>query len=408
VTAGQVLRPGAPMALEGIRVLDLTWVIAGPVATRFLADFGAEVIKLESERSMDPGRMGGPWLHGINTAPDGGGGFTLLNRNKLGATLNLKHPEGKELFKRLAAVSDVVVNNYSAGTMDGFGLGWEVLREVNPRLVMAEMSGMGQEGPYREHFCYGHTLLAVGGEYDLTGYPDGPPIMPGYTYADFASPTIGAFAIVSALISRQTTGKGQYIDLAQVQMTASLTSEAQLAALAGAPPVRRMGNHEPGAMVSGCFRCAGDDQWCVIVVRTEEEWRALRSVAGEDRLPAEADEWDTLKVEAAIEKWTQRLSAREVMETLQAAGVEAGRVQNARDLVEDDEHLRERGYFTTYQHLLGEEAFVDGVPFKMSATPGSVRRAGPGYGIDNEYVFGDILGLPLAEIVRLREAGVIA
>jgi benzylsuccinate CoA-transferase BbsF subunit len=267
---------------------------------------------------------------------------------------------------------------------------------------------MGQEGPYREHFCYGHTLLAVGGEYDLTGYADGPPIMPGYTYADFASPTIGAFAIVSALISRQTTGEGQYIDLAQVQMTASLTSEAQLSALAGGPPVRRSGNTEPGALVHGCFRCAGDDEWCVIAARSDDEWRALREVVGEHRLPESPGSLPSLKIEEILEEWTKSRSSREVMERLQAAGVEAGRVQSAKHLVEDDEHLRERGYFVTYQHLLGEEAFVDGVPFKMSETPGSVRRAGPAYGVDNEYVFGDILGLPREEIFRLREAGVIA
>jgi crotonobetainyl-CoA:carnitine CoA-transferase CaiB-like acyl-CoA transferase len=395
------------LALEGARVIDMTWVIAGPVATRMLADQGAEVIKLESKRSIDPGRMGGPWLHDINTFPDGGGSFSNLNRNKLGATLNLKTPEGKTLFQQLAAISDVVVNNYRAGTMQSFGLGYDVLREINPRIIMCEMSGMGQVGPYSGHVTYGQTLMAVAGCYEMTGEPDGSPMLPGYTYADFASPIIGAFAIGSALYWRTHSGRGQYIDLSQFQITASLMAESQLEALVNGSVRTRQGNFEPGAIIHNCFACSGEDSWCAIVVRTPEEWAALRSVTG-SILPEDPSTVERTRLEASVETWTRTLDARTVMDSLQAVGVEAGRVQSAKDLVEDDEQLRARDYYAWYDHILGEKAIVDGIPYKMSLTPGAIRRGGPAYGIDNDYVFGELLGLASGRIAELRADNVIA
>lgn len=397
------------LTMEGVRVLDLTWVYAGPICTQLLADQGAEVIKLESERSMDVGRAGGPWLHGMNTSPDGGGGFTRLNRNKRAITLNLKQPEGKELFKQLVAESDVLVNNYTAGTLKRFGLGWDVLRDINPRFIMCECSGMGQTGPYAGHAAYGQTLLALAGAYDLTGYPDSHPVMPAYTYADFASPTVAAFAVASALIWRQQSGLGQYIDLSQFEVTASLLAEAQFEYLINGTERTREGNAEPGCLVHNVFRCAGDDAWCAIVVRTPDEWSTFRAIAGDSRLPETIDPaGDIDLLEALIEEWTESRTSSEVMEMLQAAGVEAARIQNTADIVDGDPHILERGYFETYEHVLGDQVRVDGVPFKMSLTPAHVRKPGPTYGGDNDYVFGEILGLSAERINNLRQAGVLA
>jgi crotonobetainyl-CoA:carnitine CoA-transferase CaiB-like acyl-CoA transferase len=396
------------LTLEGVRVLDLTWVYAGPVCTQLLADQGAEVIKLESERSMDVGRAGGPWLHDTNTSPDGGGGFTRLNRNKRAITLNLKEPEGRKLFTQLVAESDVLVNNYTAGTLKRLGVGWDVLREVNPRLIMCECSGMGQTGPYSGHVAYGHTLLALAGAYELTGYPDSHPVMPAYTYADFASPTIAAFAVTSALIWRKHSGLGQYIDLSQFEVTASLLADAQFEYLVNGTQRTREGNAGLGSLIHNVFRCAGEDAWCAIVIRTPSEWSAFRAIADNPLLPEDINLTDDIpSLESLIEQWTESRSSAEVMETLQAAGIEAGRVQNTADIVDGDSHIQERGYFETYEHLLGEQVRVDGVPFKMSLTPAHVRKPGPTYGGDNGYVFGELLGLSPERINDLRRANVI-
>ena len=400
--------PTGKLTLEGVRVLDLTWVYAGPVCTQLIADQGAEVIKLESERSMDVGRAGGPWLNGMNTSPDGGGGFTRLNRNKRAITLNLKQPEGNELFKRLVAESDVLVNNYTAGTLKRMGVGWDVLRDVNPRLIMCECSGMGQTGPYAGFAAYGQTLLALAGAYELTGYPDSHPVMPAYTYADFASPTIAAFAVTSALIWRKHSGMGQYIDLSQFEVTASLLAEAQFEYLVNGTERTRQGNAAPGTLIHNVFRCTGDDAWCTIVVRTPAEWTALRAIIEDARLPETISlDCDIEAVEGLIERWTESQNSAAVMDTLQAAGIEAGRVQNTADIVDGDPHVQERGYFETYEHLLGERVRVDGVPFKMSLTPAHVRKPGPTYGGDNDYVFGELLGLSAERINELRQSGVI-
>jgi crotonobetainyl-CoA:carnitine CoA-transferase CaiB-like acyl-CoA transferase len=400
-----------PLALEGVRVLDLTWIIAGSQCSKLLADQGAEVIKLESTRSMDPVRQGGPWLNGVNTQPDGGGYFTLHNRNKLGATLDLQSDEGRALFLRLVAISDVVVNNYSAGTLERMGLGYDVLREANPGIIAAELSGMGQTGPYARHVAFGHTLLALSGAYDLTGFPDGPPFMPGYTLADFAGATIGALAICAALHHRRKTGAGQYLDLGQLQIAALLTGEEQLEWLVNGQVARRAGNSEPGALLHGCFACAGDDEWCVIAVWTDDEWHALAKALGGPPALRVQGALDRLRqrdeVERTVEAWTRQRPASEVMETLQAAGVEAAMVQTNRDLLEDDAHMAARGFYEQVPHLLGGTHPLEGIPFKMSETPAHLRSAGPVYGGDNNYVFGELLGLDAGEIQRLRESGVI-
>lgn len=169
----------------------------------------------------------------------------------------------------------------------------------------------------------------------------------------------------------------------------------------------RSGNREPSALVHNCYRCAGDDRWCVIAVYTEDEWDRLRSVVG-DALPESPWGVSTLAIDEAIEHWSVSRTPDEVMSQLQAAGVEAARVQDSRDIVERDEHLRARGYFETYTHILGDEVKIEGVPFKLSKSPGRVRQGGPMYGVDNPYVFGQILGLADAEIARLTNEGAIA
>jgi crotonobetainyl-CoA:carnitine CoA-transferase CaiB-like acyl-CoA transferase len=372
------------LPLEGVRVLDLTWVIAGPVCTRMLADQGAEVIKVESFATMDPIRMSGQWLHGVNTAPDGGATFTHYNRNKRSATLNLKTPRGRELLLELAKKSDAIVNNYSAGVMERLGLGCEVLRELNPRLVVAELSGMGQTGPYRSHVAFGMTLMALSGAYELTGYPDGTPFMPGYTFTDFAAAAMGAFAIIAALRHRDRTGEGQYLDLGQFQMGAALFAEEQFEYLVTGKKRTREGNREEGALVHGVYRCLGADDWCTIAARTDEEWGTLVRLGvipgwmDRDRRAGAFDpSSQSADVDAAVEAWTLGRDALEVMLELQREGIDAARVQTAAHLVRDDAQLAAREWFQTFTHLSGEEVGIDGMPFRMSETQRAHHTGGP-------------------------------
>jgi crotonobetainyl-CoA:carnitine CoA-transferase CaiB-like acyl-CoA transferase len=191
-------------------------------------------------------------------------------------------------------------------------------------------------------------------------------------------------------------------------MTSALFAESQQAALFGLPNPGRQGNREPGFLLHGVFRCKGEDEWCVIAIRDEDEWATFRRVAGDGVLPEKTIAVGDDQLEETVEAWTRLRGSREIMETLQAAGLEAGRVQSAREMVDEDPHLRARGYLAPYDHLLGQTALADGPTYGLSATPGSIRRAGPVYGGDNEYVFGEVLGLELADIHRLRESGVIA
>jgi crotonobetainyl-CoA:carnitine CoA-transferase CaiB-like acyl-CoA transferase len=407
------MTPGS-LPLEGVRVLDLTWVIAGPVCTKMLADQGAEVIKIESAATMDPIRMSGQWLHHVNTAPDGGATFSHYNRNKRSATLNLKHPEGRALLLELAKKSDAIVNNYSAGAMARLGLGFEELHAANPRLVVAELSGMGQTGPYSRYVAFGMTLMALAGAYELTGYPDGIPFMPGYTFTDFAAASMGAFAIIAALRWRDQGGEGQYLDLGQFQMGAALFADEQFEYLVTGNEPGRQGNFEEGALVHGVYRCAGEDAWCTIAARTREEWQILARLGVippwlDERYEhvAAAPAVSRAEVDAAVEAWTLTRDKLAITTLLQDAGVDAAPVQTADDLVHADPQLAAREWFQEYTHLSGEQVGIDGMPFRMSATPARVRSGGPLWGADNQYVFGELLGLSEAEIRRLEDAGVI-
>jgi len=411
----QAAPPPASLPLAGYRVVDLSWVIAGPACTKFLADQGAEVIKVESERLSDAVRHFGPWLDGKNTAPEGGAAFILLNRNKRSITLDLKDPRGFELLLDLIRISDVVVDNFTAGTMDRLGLGYAVLKDINPRIVMAQLSGYGQTGPYATRVAYGQTLLALTGHYDQIGDPQGSPLLPGYTYTDQAGGTIGAFAIMAALYHREKTGQGQHLDLSLFQMGSSLMGEFLVEALVNGTERTRTGNSRPDALSQGAYRCLGENEWCVIAIWTPEEWeKLLEEIAKDDPVLGAAlgELSETGIVQAAIdpllERWTTTLSSQDVMERLQARGVEAAMVQGPRHLIKTDMHLHARDYFQPFTHIpSGRVLPSDGIPYALSDAPRTIRHGPPRLGEANDYVFHELLGLPEEEIKTLRQNGII-
>ena len=312
--------------LQNIRILDFTWVLAGPYATRILADFGAEVIKVQPllPREEDEFRRGydNTW-----------------NRNKLGITLNLNKPEGVALAKRLVDISDAVVENFTPRVMANWGLDYASLKEIKPDIIMLSLSTMGNTGPWRDYTGFGPTIQAFSGMTYLTSFPGKPPLGLGTSYADHIAGLFGCLALLGALEYRQKTGEGQYIDLSQVEAMASLLGGAVLDYQLEGREVAAVGNNSTEAAPHGVYRCKGDDRWCALAVFTEEEWRGFKRALG-DPPWAEDKRFATLagrlknkaRLERLVEDWTKEHTAEEVMALLQGQGVAAGVAQDARDL----------------------------------------------------------------------------
>lgn len=394
----------ANLPLKGVRIADFTWFGAGPMGTRPLAHYGAEVIIIESEsrgglRHSPPFRDNKP---GINLS----GFFNDFNSGKLSITLNMNHPKGVELAKRLICISDVVVNNFSPGVMDKWGLSYEALKEINPAIIMAEMPVAGRTGPYRSMIGFGATIECFAGLNHLTGYPDRPPTGTEINYPDYASnPYHLLFGILAALHYRNRTGKGQYIEVAQLESTVSVMETFILDYTVNGRVQSRTGNKVPYAAPHGVYRCMGEDRWCAIAATSEEEWHAFCHVLGEPEWVKDP-RFATLagrkqheeELDQLVEGWTKKHTAEEAMELLQKSNVPAGVVQNIADMVNHDPQLRERGFFVPLEHPEGGLTLYDGIVAKLSATPGVIQRPAPCLGEHNDYVFREILGLSESEI----------
>ncbi|HEX2172691.1 MAG TPA: CoA transferase, partial [Dehalococcoidia bacterium] len=405
---------GLPLA--GVRVADFTWVGAGPMGTRVLADFGATVVKIEAVVGGDVLRGLGPYKDKVRT-DNSSGIFSVFNRNKLSLRLDLKHPEGLAVAKRLIAWADVVPANFSAGTMDRFGLGYEVVRALNPRAVMVEMPGWGTFGPYRDYVSYAPTLQAASGVTYLTGYPDAAPTGIGNAYSDHVGGMTMALACLLGLTHRRRTGRGQPIEIAQIESSIAQIAPAVLDCLANGHVWEALGNrpvelpHGP----AGVFRCAGDDRWVAIDIESDADWHAFcRAIARPDLLdhPDYATPGSRCSHAAAltaeVEAWTAHREPWEAARQLQAAGLAAGPVCDAVDLVERDPHLRDRGFWTTVDHPEMGPVLVDGSPIRLSRTPGGIRAPAPLLGQHTEQVLREFLSLTQEEVDALLIEGVVS
>jgi len=390
-------------ALEGVRILDFTWVVAGPVATRILADQGAEVIKIERRDSLDLGSRRG--------------GFTgNLFRGKESTVINMADPRGCEIARQLVAVSDVVIDNFSARVMHNWGMDYESLRKIKSDIIAVSMSGFGHTGPQKDYVSYGPTLQALSGYTLLMRHPGGEPAGWGYSYADMSGGYSGALAVLMALWHRKRTGEGQFVDLSQFETISSVVGPALLDVLVNKSAVIPSGNRsqEAPAAPHGVYRCAGEDRWCAITVFTEEEWRAFCTVVGNPVWTKEA-RFATLNDRVAhqealdrrVEEWTQQYSPEKVMTLLQQAGVAAGVVANGEDL-ERDLQLRARGYGARVSMPEGGEVVLDGTPIKLSATPGYVAAPGPLLAEHTESVLKRLLGYSDEQIAQLKTSRIVA
>ncbi|MBI4595329.1 MAG: CoA transferase [Candidatus Tectomicrobia bacterium] len=397
---------------EGLRIADFTWVFAGPACCRIFADQGAEVIRIESRERPDTVRP----ILSADKLPDSdcGGYFNNLNRNKLSITLNLSHPKAAAIAKRIVSISDVVVENFSANVMKKLGLSYEELVKVKPDIIMVSASGFGHSGPYRDFRSYGPNLQALAGLTELTGFPHRAPAGFASSYADSMGGLTAALAVLMALNYKQKTGKGQRVDVSQFEGLSALMDTCFLDYSANDRVHERMGNRHPYVAPHGAYKCKGEERWCVIAVFTEEEWLNLRSAMGNPPW-GEEERFSTIQgridhageLDKLIGEWTITKTAEEAMEILQNSGVAAGVVQNADDLFNRDSHLKARGFYQKSVHPLLGERLNEGAPMKFSRSEVSIRRHAPLMGEHNNYVYGQLLGMPSEEIEDLRLEGVI-
>ena len=365
-------------ALHGIRVLDFTQAWAGPTCARLLGDFGAEVLKVESETRPDLARMVGPYPDNEFDL-DASGYFVEWNRNKRSLRLNLREPEDVEIARRVAATCDAVVENFAPGVMARLGLGYDELRVENPQLVMLSLSGFGATGPLCRAPAFGQQIEAISGLMSVTGYEDGPPLKPGVSYPDPLSGIAGAAAVVAALRERRKNGRGAWLDMSMLEITASQLSEPLVAAqLTGRAPGPRA-NASLRWAPHGIYRCAGDDRWIAIDCQDDVDWENLRRALGrpqsleDDRyVDASSRLRHREELDHALGEVTGELPADTLARDLQEHGVAAARAATIAELFHD-EHLRDRGFWIPVEHANIGAIDTAGPMAVLSKTPARVR-----------------------------------
>jgi crotonobetainyl-CoA:carnitine CoA-transferase CaiB-like acyl-CoA transferase len=389
--------------LEGVRVLDFTRVLAGPYATRLLGDFGAEVIKVQSSKIS------------TGVEDEGSAYFRTWNRNKRSITLNMSHPKAVPLLLQIVEHCDVIVENFAPRVMANWGLDYAVLRKARSDIIMLRMSGFGQTGPWREYVAFAPTVQSLAGLTSLTSYSGTEPIGPGVSPADTIAGLYGAVGILAALEYRERTGRGLFIDLSELESLCTTLGAGLLDVFLRGEAVAPQGNSPlfENAAPYGCYPCSGKDRWCVIEVHTESEWQALCRVMGHPPWAADPSfstaarrRMNAAELDAKLGSWTLLQTAERIVLDLQQAGVPAGIVQDAGDLVRDPQ-LAARGFFTTLVRSPAEGVLNERCPIRFYPDRPPVFRPAPRLGQDNDYVFQELLHLSESTYRSLREEGVL-
>ncbi len=403
------MRPDHP-PLSRIRVLDFGHVLAAPFCTRLLADLGADVVRVESSRHPDF-----PWPSSYRH-PDGRhASYLNTNRNKRSVSIDLKHPAGCDVARRLAEAADVVVENFSAGVMDRLGLGYETLRAANPRLVFASMSGYGHSGPRRDWTSMNMNLQGAAGLMQVTGAEGDPPTAISNSWNDYIGGLHTCYAVIGALTDRETTGAGIHLDMGQFECSVSMIAPLLLfSAVTGRNP-ERMGNRSARFAPQGVYRCAGEDQWCAVSVHDDAQWHALAEavdeggpdprLAGEVRfatLPGRRRHHD--EIDERIEAWTRGLESTEVEARLRRAGISASRMRRVQDLVEDGSPSR--AYKRMAEPRVGS-MLTTALPFEFSASALPPATPAPCLGQHTREVLREWLDVPEGELTELAGTGAL-
>jgi len=401
---------GAP--LEDIKVLDFSTAWMGPDTTRALAAFGATVVKVESVHQHEIDRVSAPYkdnIVGLNRSYI----YAAHNTGKRGITLNLKHPRSAAVIERLVRWADVVLENFVPGGAAKRGLDYARLSGIKPDIIVVSMSTQGLTGKYAMHPGYGFQLLALTGLANLTGWPDREPAAPVGSYTDYLCPWFALAGILSALDHRTRTGRGQFIEVSQIESAPQFLIPALLDHAVNGRVAGRCGNRSPCGAPHGAYRCRGEERWCVFCVCQDSEWTAFRQAIGSpewtgdprfstvrDRKENE-DELDRL-----VEAWTVDQSAQGVVEKMQSSGVPSGVVETVEDLVNDPQ-LQHRGQFQTLNHPEMGEYIGQKLGFKLSGYDVQWKKAAPCLGEDNEFVYTSLLGMSEEEFIELLNDGVL-
>ena len=390
--------PTTDTVFEGIRVADFAWVGVGPLVSKYLADHGAEVIRIESSVRPEPLRRAPPF---VNDTPglDNSGYYADFNSSKKCVSLNLQHPDGVKIAKRIVEHCDIVTESFTPKAMRAWGMTYEDLCEVRRDLIMISMPMYGLTGPWSMWQGYGHVLQAAAGISHMTAYPGEEPIGTGVAYTDFLVPHFAASALLAALDHRQRTGEGQNIDFGQMEAAIHATETMVLDYTVNGREQQALGAGHPDHAPYATYQCAprgdDDDRWIAITVTNDTELRALADVAGQPS-------WTTMSTDALddeIAAWTRSQQAEDLMHRLQSAGVPAGVVQTPEDL-RNDPQLAHRGHYWMLDHpTMGHRAY-DGPSFRLSETPAELTKAAPLLGEDNEKVYKEIIGMSDEEYVN--------
>ena len=404
----------APRPLRDIRIVDLTMGWSGPLATRHLADMGAEVVKIEACKYPDWWRG---WEHTAESLAsrehEKNPAFNQINRNKLGVAIDLTHPDGRALALRLVARADAVIENQATGVMAKLGLSFADLKAANPRIIMLSLPAFGAVGPWSGYRGYGSTVEHGAGLPHLTGDPDGPPVQTHVAYGDACGGLNAASALLVALFHRNRTGEGQRIEISQVECMMQLGIHGTIAqGLTGAPPPRT-GNRHPVFVPHGCFACASPDSWLVVAVTGDAQWPALATAIDRPDLrddptlaTAEHRRGREDEIEDAIAGWAATMTADQAMLILQKAGVAAAAVRRPSDLLDDPAYL-ERGYWLELDRAVVGRKPHPLTAWRFNGERGRLRAPPPLLGEHNAMVFRDLLGMTEDEVSALEAAGVI-
>ena len=400
--------------LEGINVLDFCWVAIGPMTTKYLAEFGATVVRVETSKRLESLRRAAPFKDGVS-GTNRSGYFANNNPNKYGITIDMRHPRAADLVLRMVPWADMVTENFTPGTMESWGLGYHQMKEVNPRLIMFSTSMMGRGGPMERQPGFGPVLSSLVGLTNITGWPDRDPVNPYGAYTDFIVPRFAVASVLAAVDYMRRTGKGIHLDMSQLEASIHFSSPFLMDYIVNDREPGRMGNRDQGAAPHGAYPCRGEDRWIAIACFSDEEWQSLRRLmdpSGEDRTNLErfstflARKSSEDELERVIGEWTSQWDGLELMDTLQRAGVPAGVVNDSRDLFEDAQ-LKHREHFRYLDHPEIGPYATDRSELDLSLTPGSLDRPAPMIGEHTEQVLREIFGLSEDEYRSLEADGVL-